>query len=279
MERTFMLLSLLLYTVIIPLLLGIAVALIGPAPGAKPGISALLLALGGAVALWLLDGIPALPPASAKHKVLLLAALLVPLAPALLSWLHGATARALAFLAFGLAALAWIGGARVTDPALLPRIGVVLAFLLLVALGLSRVGRTRQSPFAAPSALLATQLATAILALLAAFIGGGQLAGALAALTGGMLLIAYLALVRGADRPALPESALWTGFALTVPVLIQSSLFAPSITPFAVVLAALPLPLATFAPGPFSRNRLLAPILSGALAILPALAAIGLAAI
>lgn len=263
--------TLILYTVVVPLGFGLIAALIAR-PQTRlwhwlPG----LLALAGAAVLWLIDGPPALPPVAAKHKLLLLAAAVVPLAAFGQSVFATTRAKALAFLAFGLIALLLLGSSRITDLSLLPRFLAVALYLGLTALGLNRLDQTRNEAFTGASALLATNIALALCALLSAHIGGGQLGGALAAVTGGWLLARYAGFALGrADAVPLPDMALWGGFALTSLVLIQTGLFAPSTSVVSVVLLALPLLGATIWPGPLTRNRLAAPILSGVAAILAA---------
>lgn len=274
-----MLASLLLFTIVIPLALGIAAAVLSRTLEGSRLASVVLFAAAGAAVLWLIEGFPAVPPTAAKHKLLILAAAVVPLAALVQLFLSSARSRAGALLVFTLIALFWLGGSRLTDSALLARFVAVALFLAFVALAFARFERTEGNTFAGASALTATQIGLALTALLSAHIGGGLLGGALAAVTGGWALFAYGAVVRGkSEGVALPDMALWAGLALTSLVLIQSGLFAPTTSLVAVVLLALPLLAVTVWPRPLSANHLIAPVLSGAFAALAAAAPVVVAA-
>lgn len=275
-----MLASLILYTVVIPLAAGLGAALLSRTAAAGRVAPVALFAVAGATVLWLIEGVPAVPPTAAKHKLLILAAAVGPLAVLAELFLASARSRAWALFVFTGFALFWLGGSRLTDPALLPRFSAVALFLALAALAFARFERTEGNAFAGVSTLLVTEIGLALTALLSAHIGGGQLGGALAAVTGGWALVAYGAIVLGkSEAVALPDMALWAGLALTSLVLIQSGLFAPSTSLVAVVLLALPLLAATVWPRPLSTNPLVAPVLSGAFAALAATAAVVVAAL
>ena len=275
-----MLANLLLFTVALPLCAGSLAAVLARALGGKDIVTATLFALAGVASVWLIEGIPVVPPTSAKHKLLILAAVLVPLTAFGQTKLALPRARAAALLGFTLLALVWIGWSRLSDPVLLPRVLAVVLFLGLGAFALLRFDRGPNHGFAGGAALLATNVGLAMMALFSAHIGGAQLGGALAAVTGGALFVGYLTLLLGRKETAvLPNLALWSGFGLTSLVLIQSALFAPGVSLASVALLPLPLLLAAQFRPRLSTNQLAAPIMTGAAAILAASPAILAAAV
>lgn len=71
--------ELVLFSIVIPFCEGLAAALLARALGGKFIVAATLFALAGAGSVWMIEGTPVVPPVAAKHKLLILAAVLVPL--------------------------------------------------------------------------------------------------------------------------------------------------------------------------------------------------------
>jgi hypothetical protein len=224
----------------------------------------------------LIEGLPPFPPVSALHKCLTLLPFLAVLAVAGFGR-DCAWARGLQVIGILLAALLWIAWTRITDLNLLTRIAAILPLVLTLALGTSLASRASAFGFAYPSAVLMTSIGAAILALLGAHIGGAQSLGAIAALTGGLLLPGFVAHLSG--RTATLPSPSTVGVIATIVGIfaLQSVLFAPNAPALPLLLLALCPAIPAFLPAKGPGSRPFAPILAGLVAALPAAVAVILA--
>lgn len=279
-----MLTQILLTTVLLPIVLGIAISLLGTVrPTVGTLLTALLIPLAAAVISVSIEGFPPLPPVAAKQKL-----------PVLL--LCGGVAFAVFAIAFrqfvnrmvlaiaSVVALAvpswWLGrnvlAANATKAATLAIVLAIVAVTLATLLG-SR--KPKSPPAALPASLLAAAIGTALTAIMGGYIGMAQMNGALAALFGGWLIVRYVAYLRGDDKAfelqgAAAFSFIWTAaMGLTMTVLL-----APSASPVAIVLTVLPGAVFTavsiYGSGFERQPRVLRPLAIGALTALPAIAAI-----
>lgn len=225
-----MLSGLLVNGLIFPFLLGVAVTLV-LAIAAKFGtVSGCLLTGLAVVATYIaLEGIPSFPPGAVKQKLgyAFLASAILASVVTLLPRPRWHMLVGLA-VSFALACLFWFAGpvlARATD------FGVVFAPLAYTALASMAVcgmliaksaadGAVHPRSLVRLSAVVSYCIGSAVVAAIGGFIGMGQMFGALAALTGGILLVGYIAALRGSSTflalldgvvPALLLPALATG--------------------------------------------------------------------
>jgi len=279
-----MLTQILLTTVLLPLVLGVVIALAGRGGYPRSVLpTALLIPVAAAIASISIEGLPPFPPIAAKQKlpVLLVTGGVIFAILAALSR-HHLNRWIIALVGVGsLAAPAWWLGrnvlaANATKAVTLAIVLVIVAIEIVAVSGI----RTRKSSAAAlPAALLATAIATALTAIMGGYIGMAQMNGALAALFGGWLLIGYIGYIRGDDsvfdlQGFAALSFIWTAaMGVTMTVLLS-----PSASPSALVLSVLP--VAVFAAlncrgaGFVGQPRVLRPLVTGALTAIPAIAAI-----
>lgn len=283
-----MLLGLFVNGVLIPFLLGIAVALfLAFVLKSRIAIRCFLTGLAVVSAYVSLEGIPLFPPAAVKQKLayaFLASAVLVSVA-ALMP--RGRTFLLVGLVGgFSLACLYWFAGpvlARATDfgAIIAPYAYTVLASIAVLALLFAN--GPAGNP-AAPralvrlSAVLAFSIGSAVVAVTGGFIGMGQMFGALAALTGGIVLVGYMAVLRGTS--ALPARLDSVVPALLLPALATGILVAFYATSLDAVAHGL-LPLTLIAGFVLARGsrldslpRAIAPIVQGAALALPALLSI-----
>jgi hypothetical protein len=276
-----MLTQLLLTTVLLPLVLGVMIALPGTGSTKNLALTALLIPIAAAIASVAIEGLPAFPPVAAKQKlpVLLLGGgiIFAGLAVVLKKPLRRRVAALVSVLSLAVPAW-WLGrNVLLANPTKAATLAVVL---VIVALELFVVASSRsRKPAAAalPAALIATAIGTALTAITGGYIGMAQMNGALAALIGGWLLVRYIAYLRGNDDAFGLQGMAAFSFAWTAAAAVAMTvLFAPSASPAALVLCVLPtavfiaLGRADFAHQP----RALRPLISGGLAALPAIIAI-----
>ena len=272
-----MAMTLVINTVLLPLLLGVLLALVSAPLGHRP---VLLLALTAACVIGIylaLEGLPPLPPVSSKQRfafVLLVAAGVAFVGGrARLSW-------PLITGAFLLAAAGWLGMAKFGQPGGLIGSAFLLAPVAGAVIGSRAIKTKAGDPFLWPNSLLALALGAATLAFLGQFVGFAQVSGALAAFIGGLVALRYLLVLAGrqAMLAPLPEAA--TAFLLMcfAVLVIQIGLFAPGINKPAVLVLALTLLVPMLTPSLERLPQPLRPLLQGLIAVLPALAAVVLAA-
>ena len=285
-----MLQQLLLTTVLLPLAMGILIALAAQAAGARaPIVIALLIPLAACVAAVSIEGWPAFPPVAAKQKlpvILLVGSVALALAAAMLQdRLTKRIAAPLLVLALALP-IWWLGrnvlAANMTK-AVVVAIVAVITVLILTVIASRASDRKAAAPAAVPAALLWVAIASALGAVFGGYIGMAQMGGALAALTGGWLLVGYIRYLRGDDRAFVTAGIVDIAFGWTIILgLIMTVLLAPAAAPAALVIAVLPLSVAlllTIRQVEFSTlPRLIRPLAVGAVTAVPALVAILIAA-
>lgn len=225
-----MLSGLLVNGVIVPFLLGVAVTLVLAIVARFPMFAGCLLTGLAVVAMYVsLEGIPPFPPGAVKQKLayaFLASAILVSVA----ALARRPRWRILLGLAgsFALACLFWFAGpilARGTDvgdvfaPLAYTSLATLAACGMLFTEGATD-GPVHPRSLVRLSAVLAYCIGSAVVAAIGGFIGMGQMFGALAALTGGILLVGYAAVLCGSTTfpvrldgvvPALLLPALATG--------------------------------------------------------------------
>lgn len=292
-----MITSIFLTTVLLPLLMGIAVAAVCVAldrssPGRSAAAMALLMPVAVAVAAVTIEGLPPIPPVAARHKlpVILLAGAVVFL---LLSLMfreprHRAVNALLSLATFAIPAW-WLGrNVIAADPAKAALLVIVLVIMVIVATLVSTSRSTsgfngRWQASALPIAAMLTAIATAICAVTGGYIGMAQFNGAVAALIGGWVLVAYIRHLRGENRAFYLDGIAALSLVWTVALgVIMTVLFSPEASSIALVLSILPLATAVvliarkleFAAIP----RFAQPLVSGAIVSIPAGIAIVIAA-
>ncbi|TCQ97334.1 hypothetical protein [Neorhizobium sp. JUb45] len=280
-----MLTQILLTTVIVPLLIGAAIALIGR--GNKAGniaLAALLVPVAAAIASVSIEGMPALPPIAAKHKLPVLLVIggitfggvsLVLKRSLHQRWIAGLIG------VISLALPAWWLGRNVLAANSMKATTLAIVLLIVgIQLFFISDGRSRKASSAAlPAAPLATAIATALTAILGGYIGMAQLNGALAALFGGWMLVRYISYLRGNEDAFMLDGLAAISFIWTAAMgVTMTTLFSPSAAPVALVLAVAPIVVfAVLSKCDFSfahQPRFLRPLIFGLLTALPAIAAI-----
>ena len=275
--------NLLVWTVLVPLVLGLVLGLFSRFAGSHRALAGGLLFLVAVLLVILVEGAPVFPPVAGKQKLpFALAGLAVAflIAGTIRRRINAFSASILALVVTGAPAL-WVGYRLLAaNPAKAGLVAAILAFFAVMAALFFRGPDTARSAGPSPLiGLLFVFIATAVVSVTGGYIGLAQVSGALAAVTGGWLLVSYVALMRG-DEAALdpgPEPRL-AFLVLSGLVMVLTTLFAPSANPVALGLAALPLAvIAWLGRGEGSFVALapaLRPVLSGVLSALPALAAI-----
>jgi len=282
-----MLTQILLTTVLLPLVLGVVIALAGKGTNtAGILLTALLIPVAGALASVSIEGFPPFPPIAAKQKLpllLIIGGVIFAILGVLLQQFANRWIIALVGVV-SLAAPAWWLGRNVlaANATKATTLAVVLA---VIAIEIATVaGQRAQKPSSAalPAALLFTAIGTALTAIMGGYIGMAQMNGALAALFGGWLLVRYIAYIRGDDtafdlKGFAALSFIWTAaMGVTMTVLLS-----PSASPAALILSVLP--VAVFAVlswckiGFMALSRFLRPLIIGALTAVPAIVAIVIA--
>jgi hypothetical protein len=282
--------QLLLTTVGVPLLLGVVVALASVVVPARRGlIIALLIPLAAVAIHLMLEGMPALPPVAAKQKlpiILFFCAAIFAILAVVCRSLSVAVSTVLVGVALALSG--WLLGKNVLLACSPKSIVVLVVFVVATAaIGPAvavRAGARRGEPSVLAAALLGVSIAAALSAALGAFVGMAQIDGALAALTGGWLLVSYVRYVMGDDGALALRGFEGLAFACVISIhLIMTALFAPKAAPVAILLAVLPLVVAAvILLGGITFNRLprfLRPVAAGAAAAVPAAISIAIAAV
>ncbi len=284
-----MLQTMILSIVVIPLVLGAVVALAANAAGGRrAAVIALLIPLFAAAALIGLDGWPAFPPVRAAHKfpyVLAIGGVLFGLAALVRRRRNAALTALVALISIALP-LWWMGRTILANN---PQKATVLAIIAVLAVAGAFWQAARQ-PSAAPEthvlpqAFFATSIAAALVAIFGGYMGMAMFNGALAALSGGFLLVTYIRYLRGeATAFALPGgAALAFGWVALMGVAV-TALSAPKASAAALVTTTLTLvltPLSNlYGPRLISLPYAARPLANGLIAALPALAGIAIAAL
>lgn len=244
--------------ILLPLVMGVllSLAVLGMRNASLKPVAILLAGVVGVVIYWLLEGVPSWPIVASKGKI----ALLIAAAPVVFAVLSVVKMR-LAFVSAVIAAvgLYWIGINKVADMDNWARIGVLFVpSLLLMARGLRKPDGPND-PFLWPVTLLMFFAGAALMSVLGAYIGLGQMLGAFAAATGGFVLVNFIAALMG--KPIAPSEAsggaVWALAAMGIAVSQAAGLFAPS----ANTLALFFLSLVCFTPAVAARFSPVSPAL------------------
>lgn len=274
-------------TAALPLLLGIALALLARLVGQA---SLVLTLLWSALLLFFYRdtfGPPVLPPVAASQKLIYLAfaGIVIGLLP---ERVRGGRAAALLAVVALAAAFLWLGWRRFAAGSLDPQMMAAIVVGLLTIVGAAMLAAQQpfpsalaEEPFLAPAAVLTLSLSGAIVSVLGASIVTGQLLGSLAALIGGWCLVQYLATLRGSAAASCGKGTEILLLYAAATVLIQVALLAPKANPVAVVLSSLP-PIAAvlmrgWLQGLLPGTRPLRPLVAGILIASPAMLAIVMA--
>lgn len=272
--------------VLLPFALGVAGAVVRHLTAHRATALAAALVVASALVLFVvLEGIPGFPPARALHRFPYVFALVGALVTAVSlrrtappAWAAGVATA----LASGLAVW-WIGSTILSNNAV-KAVAVGLAILIASLAAAYAVARPRAAPVRATTdgalqTALAVSLAAAYLSIDGGYIGMTLFNGALAAFTGGHLLVAYVRFLRGDDAAFAPPAPialahLWAALSGLLAVLVLAP--APSVA--AAVLASLSFAaLAVASSASFSGlSRALRPIAKGGVLGLPALASMAL---
>lgn len=283
-----MLQGLIVNNVLVPLLLGVAVALTLALANKTVAVKGYLVAGVAIVAVYvLLEGMPSFPPAAVKQKLVYAfaaSAVLVIVIEWAPRW-HAALLTGMAGI-FALACVLWFAGPIVSRAADIGAVMAPLAYTALASLAALWLLMARGSNPPPPtrralvrlSALLSFCIGSAVIAAFGGFIGMGQIFGGLAALSGGIVLVGYGAMLRGNEALALRLDGVVP--ALLLPALatgILVAFYATSLDVFAYTL----MPLTMAAGAILLRTSRLddlpgavAPIAQGAIVALPSLLAI-----
>ena len=263
--------SLVLTTLLLPFVFGLALGLAGRFGGRwSLPLAFVLLSL----AYMLLEGTPAFPPVASKQKLPYLFALaaLVAVIP------RRRLPMPVLVGAFLLAAAGWLGINKFASGGVMAN-AFVLAPIVAASLGSLALPRAESQPLLWPGALLCLAIGAALLSAFGTFVGFAQVAGACAALIGAYALVRYVLLMTGRELGFATLSTAATTFLLLAMtcVLIIIALFAPSISQVGVAVLSLTLILPRLVPGFASQPRALIPLLQGLIIALPALGAVLLA--
>lgn len=282
-----MLQTMILSIVVVPLVLGVVAALAANAAGGNRSAAiAFLIPLFATVALIGLEGWPAFPPVRAAHKlpyILALGAVAFVLVATFVRKANAWLAALAAAVAVALPAW-WLGRTILANN---PQKATVVAILFVVAVAgvFWRAAREPAGPeteSVLPQAFFATSVAGALVAILGGYMGMAMFNGALAALSGGFVLVAYIRHLRGdATAFALPGAAA-PAFAWTVFMgVLMTAISAPKASAAALVATVLTLALTPLAgwygPRLAGAPHALRPLAAGLAAAVPALAGIAIA--
>jgi hypothetical protein len=254
-------------TIIWPLLLGAVLAglliVLGPRDYLLGAIAAVMI-----FAVYvLLEGLPAFPPISAKHKLGLLLPVTALVVLAAVRFRLALTPVILGILA---AAFVWLGWNRLFTAAAWPQSASIVILISAATLASRQVEKHPGDAFLWPGAFLCFTIGGAILSLLGLFVGFAQALGAFAAWLGGFLLIRYAALLVGRGNTSLPPDALQIMLVSAVLVGLMIGLFAPGISHIALIVLSGCLIIPVFTPRFAGVPSWIKPFLSGLIAAVPA---------
>lgn len=286
-----MLQQIILTTIVLPFVMGLVIAATGRL-GLSRGmvLTALLVPLAAAVAHATIEGFPALPPVAAKHKfpvILVIGGIAFAVLAALLPRLQSKALGAVLAVVSLVPSIWWLGRnvlASNSGKAAVVAILFVIAVSALTLASTANRERRTASSVAFPASLLWVSIASALAAVCGGYIGMAQMNGALAALAGGWLLVAYVRYIRGNDDAFALEGVGALAFGWTAIIaLIMTALLAPAAAPAALILAILPIPAAllidrrgiTFE----GLARAIRPLAIGLLIAIPAIAGIIIAVV
>lgn len=271
--------GLILETIFLPIALGAVLALLGLNRAYRGRVMAVAASAALLAILIILDGGVRFPPVASKHKLPYLVAAAGVLAAALPALARKyALASSALFLASGMLWLLWrrISSGNVDIQLALPALA-----LLVVAIAARAQARDADSHFLWPVTLLAGFVAAGLAGLLGGYIGLGMVLSASGAALGGALALIFLSvLVKKAPAlPALPPEALWVSINTLGIYLITLGGFATNLSPVAYIAVLSVLATPAISRRFLARTPHLQPFLIGGTALVPAAAALCLAAL
>ncbi|PCI04131.1 MAG: hypothetical protein COB78_07285 [Hyphomicrobiales bacterium] len=273
--------EIILNTVLIPLIFGLVLYPVTMLLGVENPITALLAGLLIITIYIMLEGAPSFPPVSSRHKVVFIISGLIATTLLFSRWKQ--VGNGINFLLL-LAGLLWLGWNRLSDASMLPRF---LALAALISLGTFasvysvRNELSKKDGFASPIMLLCVAIGGSVISLLGAYIGFSQALGAIAAFIGGYILIAFILLLRGTEKPQtlFSEITLQIISLSVVTLLLVVGLFAPDVNPIALAVLGLTFIMPCFSSRLGNADKRLRPILIGLMAAIPTAASIAIAAL
>ncbi|WP_029040061.1 hypothetical protein [Cucumibacter marinus] len=228
------------------------------------------------------EGVPPFPPIASKQRlgyVIALAVLLAPLMSLTSRWIAAAVYVALSFIA-----LYWLGGARLASPANWAPLAWLTPLPALFGLATAGfAGRAAQAGTAHTDAFyrfrlgtLVTAIGASILTLIGGFVGMAQLAGGLAAATGGLLIVTYSKSILGRSGPPElgPDAAARALSGTLTAIVLISALFTPTPSPLGFFLLALAPLAAQRVPVPAGLPAWARPFVFGLAAAIPVIGAV-----
>jgi len=269
--------SLVLFTVILPLLLGCVLA--GIAFFTPARVALLTLATLAAILFiyYFLEGLPPLPPVSSKHKIFYIFIALGVAASA--SQKINRTPQVLLTIGLLLAALFWIGQRKISaDPF---QLEIFLGLLPVIGAGIlsATPQENRAQVFLWPSAFMTLAISGSLVSILGGYIGLAQMLGSFAALFGGFLAVSYVAIYFLGRSATLANIAglNWLLMVAASTILLSIAIFANKLSAVAFVLVC-SVYLTPFITARFvgSKNWW-TPFLMGGVSLVPALCAIAFA--
>lgn len=269
--------NLLIFTIALPLALGILLASVACFSNRRSPLLTILAAI-ACLGIYLgLEGLPPFPPVSSKHKLPYLIAL-IGLIGLVASRSRGNPGPVVTFGAL-FACFVWIAYRKLSKGVFEPELVLALAPIIAASF-VSRAPEVQKGdPFLWPVTLLSIAFSGALVALLGGYIGLGQLLGAHAALLGGYVLVMFI-MVSLLQRPvsALGQSGvIWVITSVISIFLISTAVFASKLNPLAFLLVCLlvltPIISARF----LSISAKGRPFAIAGCAVLPALVSVGIA--
>lgn len=269
-----MIYDILFFNILFPVALGAMIGVLTLSVVRHDPLASLLVGAACIAVLLVLNGVPRFPPVASSER-LVAAAIALVIASLFLHRL-GRVGTAMTVVLW-LAGAVWIGGARMQEMSSLPRIAGLVAVILAAGVAAFRLDVPSPQALSGTVPPLVFTIVAAFLSLTGGFIGNAQLLGAFAALTGGAVLIAYLA-----DIGLLPlrNSTLSKGVTLAIlgsVVLItsHSAMFAPNIHWIALIIASSILLFPDLLRRLTGLNKALAPFVFAAISVVPGTVAIG----
>ena len=276
-------------TVLIPLILGLLLGGVLWASRGSAVVNLVAWAAGLLFIYWLLEGAPPLPPISSKQKLGYIILLAGPLGYAFARFSEGGKNGWLAADLPLTAVLVWLGWSKFAAASLSSEIALLMGFAVLTLLGIGMLiadsmtkapplRALHELPFLAPAAWMLTAIAGSIVSVAGLFLGMGQMLGAFAAMTGGVLAVSYAALITtGKALPVFTRaSAYAVGFAISSAIIL-TALFGPEPNKLSLLLLSLtplmPLAVTRWVSGRLPNIPFLRPILAGAVIAIPAILA------
>lgn len=258
---------------LMPILLGFALAVLELRGLIAPWISAIAMGIAILAVYLVSEGLPPFPPISSKHK--LAYALAGLLAVTGLTHTQSQHRQALVSALFVSASFVWL----IQRPILAGRFEWhwLLPIATIAAISSALAKAKPQSQFAWPVAALSMSVAASLIALLGGFIGLGQTLLSVSALLGGYTLAHFMGAFHSSSADRGPSKTIGPIVGCLLILFVQLSTFATnlSVAAYLLLLALAALP---FADPKFSRLPITAqPFAFAALALLPSAPAILLA--